>query len=152
MFAALAAANIAAVFTAWELLPLAVHLSIAGIFIVAALYLLTKNFFVKYNSQNDFIEIEQSGLFSDPDKPVKGHFSGYLKHRIQDFDVEKRWYGSKLILKYEELNGNIRTVESPFTFFSKRHVRVLSLDLKRILDTDINLFIGAGFQRPENPA
>ncbi|KAB1065726.1 hypothetical protein [Salibacter halophilus] len=140
--------NVLIIFTDFIFMAWPIHAAVAGLFFVGALLVLTKEFFVKYDSRDDFIEIERSRLFSNTKRPRKGHIQGYWKYRVCDYDIIDRWYGSKLILNYEKPNGNIDVITIPFSFISQRHVKILKRDLSRILQNDTALFVGSSFKKP----
>lgn len=148
VFLGLGVLNIAIAFTNLALFSMPLHLAFGALFIVLSLLLLTREFFVEYDSRNDLIEIERSRLFSSPRKPRVNHMIGYVKYRVRDYEIKDRWYGSRLIIKYEKLNGEIITNEIPFSFLSNRHIRILKRDLSRIVSSDTTLFIGSSFRNP----
>lgn len=144
-------ANVAVVFTPFAVFPEYIHLILAVLFAGAAVYIMLKNYFIKYDSYADSITIERSALFSFSRKPKARSFDGYRKYDIREYTVENKWYGTVLLLKYETHNGETEEARIPFRFFSARHANVLNKDLKRILNTDFHMFIGSGFRNPNLP-
>lgn len=149
--AIMAVLNVAVIFTPFKFLPEYLHLILAVLFAGASVYIMLKDYFVKYDSHEDSITIERSALFSFSGKPKANRFDGYRKYDIREYTIVKKWYGTVLILKHETQNGDIEEVRIPFRFFSSRHANVLNKDLKRILNTDFHMFIGSGFRNPNLP-
>ncbi len=149
--AVLAVVNVAIIFTPFALVPGYLHLILAILLGGAAVYIMLKDYFVKYDSHAESITIERSSLFSISRKPKAHRFVGFRKYDIREYQVDKKWYGTVLLLKHEKQNGNFEEVRIPFRFFSARHAHVLNKDLKRILNTDFHMFIGSGFRNPNLP-
>lgn len=137
--------------TGTHFLPLFIHLILAILFSGAAVYILLKNYFVKYDSFADAVIIERPSLFSFGSKPKPQLMNRFMKHDLREYNVENKWYGSVLQLKYETTSGNIEEIRIPFRFFGVRRAAVLQKDLKRILNTDFHMFIGSGFHIPQPP-
>jgi hypothetical protein len=129
---------------------LPIHIVLSALFIVACLYLLTKEVFIKYDSRDDMIEIVHSRLFSSSKKPGSSFF-GYVKYRVRSFEIIDRWYGTKLIINYETMNGEISRNEIPFSFLSSRRIDFIKKDLSKIINIDFDsdtMFIGSNLRNP----
>lgn len=100
-------------------------------FVLVSVFLLTKNLFVKYDSVDELIEIEQSSLVSSANT-VKLKQKGYVKCRIKDYQVVEKWYQTKVVLHYQSTTGGVRHHEITFPFISGKHLKALKADLNRI--------------------
>ena len=107
------------------------HFVIGLAFVVIAVLLLTRNIFVKYDSVDELIEIEESSLVSSANT-VKLKQKGYVKCRIKDYQVVEKWYLTKVVLHYQGTSGNLRVHEIKFPFISNKHLKALKADLQRI--------------------
>lgn len=147
---AVALSNILISFTNIHPFSLPIHIALAALCIVACLYLLTKEVFIKYDSRDDVIEIVHSRLFSSSKKHASSPF-GYLKYRVRSFEIIDRWYGTKLIINYEKMNGEISRNEIPFSFLSSRRLNIIKKDLSKIINIDFDnetMFIGSNLRNP----
>lgn len=150
IFLLVAIGNILISFTNIHPFSLPIHIALAALFLVACLYLLTKDVFIKYDSRDDMIEIVHSRLFSSSKKPSHTPF-GYVKYRVRSFEIIDRWYGTKLIINYEKMNGEISRNEIPFSFLSNRRINIIKKDLSKIIHVDFDndtMFVGSNLRNP----
>lgn len=109
-----------------------IHFGLGLGLVLISLFLLTRNMFVKYDSVDELIEIEESSLVSSVDS-VKHKQKGYVKCRIKDFELVERWYITKVILHYQSSEGRgMRQHEISFPFMDRKNLRALKADLQRI--------------------
>lgn len=137
-------------FTGLQFMPLPIHLGVGVLFVIAALLLLTREFFVRYDSKSELIEIDRSGLFSKNEDFAPRSHLGFVKFQIRDYEMRDHWFGSVLLLTYEKRNGERFNKRVPLALFSKRHIQIIKRDLNRIIsgNSDMNLFIGSSFKNP----
>jgi len=108
-----------------------VHISIAvSLFIFAGL-IMSKNIFIKYNSEDAVLEIERAGLFSSKNT-IHSSQLGFVKAKIQDFSVEKTWYGGAFTLVYSTSKGKPYAKRFPIFFGSTDTMVKMNEDLKMI--------------------
>lgn len=136
-------------FTPIQFMALPLHIGIGILFIIAALLLLTKDFFIRYDSKSDLIEIDRSSMFANSNDK-HANYLGIIKYQIRDYKMIDRWYGSKLIITYEKLNGERFEHSIPVSLVTSRQVSIIKRDLSRIVsvNSDTNLFIGSSFRNP----
>lgn len=124
--------NLVVVFTNFPPLSSTFHFVISILSLFFSVYLLTRNFFVKYDSLADLIEIEQSSLLADSEK-AKSNQKGYIKYRIQDFEIKQSFINTKLTLYYSTSKGKTRVHQIAIPFFAKKHAMQLKQDLLHIV-------------------
>ncbi|UTW67296.1 hypothetical protein KFE94_04050 [bacterium SCSIO 12643] len=108
-----------------------IHISIAvSLFIFAGL-IMSKNIFIKYNSEDAVLEIERAGLFSSRNT-IHSSQLGFVKAKIQDFSVEKTWYGGAFTLVYSTSKGKPYSKRFPIFFGSTETMVKMNEDLKMI--------------------
>lgn len=103
-------------------------------FILSSIFFLTKNLFIKYDSVDELIEIEQSSLVSSANT-VKSNQRGYVKCRVKDFTIVDSWFQTKVVLHYQGSSGSMRQHEIRFPFFRNKHLSALEADLSRIKES-----------------
>ena len=115
-----------------------VHISISvSLFIMSGL-IMSKNMFIKYNSEDAVIEIERSGLFSGKNTIHSGQL-GFVKTKLQDYHVSSAWYGIELTLVYSTSTGRPYSKSFPILFGTKEGLRQLDKDLSIITNTPLSV-------------
>lgn len=107
------------------------HISIAVSLFVFAGLIMSKNIFIKYNSEDAVLEIERAGLFSSRNT-IHSSQLGFVKAKIQDFSVEKTWYGGAFTLVYSTSKGKPYAKRFPIFFGSTETIVKMNEDLKMI--------------------
>ncbi len=130
-------------FTSWALFDVFIHLAISSLFMIAALLILTKSWFLRYNSTTEMVEIDRSTLFAGVNSNISR--LGMNKVQIRDYEVRNYWLGAIVHIEYEMRNGTIFKQRIPFTLFTNRHLAVIKSDLARIIsgNSESSLFIGS---------
>lgn len=130
-------------FTRFAIFDALVHLGIGLLMLISSLLILTKSWFLRYNSSTEMIEIDRSTLFSKVDSKVSR--LGMNKLQIRNYNIKNYWFGAIVHIEYEMRNGSIFKQRIPFTLFSHRHLAVIQLDLSRIIrgNSNSSLFIAS---------
>jgi len=130
-------------FTTFAPFDLFIHIASAVLFIIAALLILTKSWFVRYNSTTEMIEIDRSRLFATPLSSITR--LGMNKVQIKDYEINHYWFGAVVQIEYEMRNSTIFKQRIPLTLFSHRHLAMIQSDLSRIINgnSESSLFIGS---------
>lgn len=108
-----------------------VHLSIAVSFFIAAGLIMSRNFFVKYNSEDAVLEIERAGIFSNKNT-IHSSQLGFVKAKISDYSVEKTWYGGAFTLMYSTSTGRPYSKRFPVFFVGTEIMVQMNEDLGKI--------------------
>jgi hypothetical protein len=132
----LGAVNLSILLTQVQPLPDLTHISIAVSFFLLAGLVMSKNFFVKYNSEDEVIEIERSGLFSSRNT-VHSMQLGFIKTKVQGYSVEKTWYGGSFTLIYSTSSGRAYSKKFPMLFVSNEMLDAMDQDLEIITNSSI---------------
>lgn len=127
----LGAVNVAVLLTQIQPFSDLIHLSIAVSLFVFAGLLMSRNFFLKYNSEDAVLEIERAGLFSSKNT-VHSSQLGFVKTKIDDYAVEKTWYGGTFTLGYSTSTGKPYSKKFPIFFVSSDVVVKMNKDLSQI--------------------
>lgn len=133
--------------TGWLTLSTAQAMLVSGIATVLFAYLSSRKFFVKYNREDEVVEIEQSKLFTTLRMRKRGQ-KDFPKNWIQSYELIDRWYGRKLIINSTKWDGSLEKNEFPILFLSAKKANALRLDLTQIINADDTLFIGSNFRNP----
>tara|TARA_R110002050_G_scaffold200591_1_gene335547 strand:- start:97277 stop:97801 length:525 start_codon:yes stop_codon:yes gene_type:complete len=108
-----------------------VHLSIAVSLFISAGLLMSRNFFIKYNSEDAVLEIERAGLFSSKNT-IHSSQLGFVKAKIDDYAVERTWYGGSFTIGYSTSTGRPYSKKFPIFFVSSDVVVKMNKDLSKI--------------------
>jgi len=111
-----------------------VHISIAVTLFILAGLLMSKTFFIKYNSEDAVLEIERAGLFSGKNAIHSGQL-GFVMTKIDSYAVEKKWYGGTFTLGYSTSTGKPYSKTFPIFFASTEMMISMSKDLSIITNT-----------------
>jgi hypothetical protein len=110
------------------------HISIAVTLFISAGLIMSRNFFIKYNSEDAVLEIERAGIFSS-NTTVHSSQLGFVKTKIDNFSVENTWYGGAFTIGYSTSTGRPYTKRFPFLFASSEVIVQMSNDLGEITNT-----------------
>ncbi|MFT4752526.1 MAG: hypothetical protein ACI9GM_001415 [Salibacteraceae bacterium] len=105
-----------------------VHLSIAVSLFISAGLIMSKSFFVKYNSEDAVLEIERAGIFSSKNT-IHSSQLGFVKAHISDYAVEKTWYGGTFTLCYATSTGRPYSKSFPLLFVGTETMVRMNEDL-----------------------
>jgi hypothetical protein len=108
-----------------------IHLSIAVSLFISAGLLMSRNFFIKYNSEDAVLEIERAGLFSSKNT-IHSSQLGFVKAKIDDYSVQSTWYGGSFTLGYSTSKGRPYTKSFPIFFVSTETMVSVNKDLSQI--------------------
>lgn len=133
---ALGLVNLSVMLTQVQPLPDLTHISIAVSFFVLAGLVMSRNFFIKYNSEDEVIEIERSGLFSSRNT-VHSMQLGFVKSKVQGYSVDKTWYGGSFTLIYSTSSGRAYSKKFPMLFVSNEILDAMNQDLEVITNSSI---------------
>ena len=114
------------------------HISISVSLFIMSGIIMSKNMFIKYNSEDAVIEIERSGIFSGKNAIHSGQL-GFIKLKVQDFHVAKTWYGMELTLVYSTSSGKSYSKAFPVLFATKKGCSDLANDLRVITNTPLEI-------------
>ena len=130
-------------FTRFAVFDVFVQLGFSALLLIVALLILTKSWFLRYNSTTEMIEIDKSTLFANVHSNVSR--LGMNKIQIRDYEIKNYWLGAVVHIKYEMRNGSVFKQKIPFTLFSHRHLAVIQSDLSRVIsgNSESSLFIGS---------
>lgn len=128
--------NLAVMLTQVQPLPDLTHISIAVSFFILSGLVMSKNFFIKYNSEDEVIEIERSGLFSSRNT-VHSMQLGFVKSKVQGYSVQKSWYGGSFTLIYSTSTGRAYSKKFPMFFVSNEILDAMDQDLEVITNSSI---------------
>ncbi|HBH05505.1 MAG TPA: hypothetical protein DDX92_02750 [Flavobacteriales bacterium] len=129
---ALGILNVAIIFTNIHPFTDLSHASIAVVFFAVSGLLLSRDIFLKYDSSDEVLEIERSGLFTS-NIAVRSGQRGYIKYRIKDFELIGKWYGARLHINYETGAGQTIKNSFPIFFFKGAQLNELKNDLNGIV-------------------
>ncbi len=132
IFVGLGLMNVLIIFTNMHPFSDLNHISLAVVFFILAGILMSRNLFLKYDSSDEVVEIERSGLFTTR---IESHSNqvGYVKYRIKDYKLTSKWYGAQLTLSYETSAGVVTKNTFPIFFFGNDQVMSLRTDLDKIV-------------------
>ena len=105
-----------------------VHLSIAVSLFISAGLIMSRSFFVKYNSEDAVLEIERAGIFSSKNT-IHSSQLGFVKAHISDYSVEKTWYGGAFTLSYSTSTGRPYSKRFPLFFVGTETMVRMNEDL-----------------------
>ena len=111
-----------------------VHLSISVSLFMSAGLIMSKTFFIKYNSEDAVLEIERSGLFSGKNAIHSGQL-GFVMSKIDTYAVDKTWYGGSFTIGYSTSTGKPYSKSFPIFFASSEMMISMSKDLSEITNT-----------------
>lgn len=134
-------------FTGWLSLSDVQSIILGGVAFAIFGYLVSRKFFVRYNREEELVEIEQSRLFSSTRMRKLGQ-KNFPKNWIQSYEVIDRWYGKKLVINSTKWDGTLAKNEFPILFLSNKKANAIRVDLTQIMNADDNLFIGSNFRNP----
>lgn len=123
--------NVGILLTQMQPLSDLAHISIGVSFFVMAGLVMSKNIFIKYNSEDAVIEIERAGLFSS-NRAVHSGQLGFVKTKVQGYEVRKTWYGSSFTLVYSTSKGRTYSKKFPIFFGSAEDAISMDEDLSEI--------------------
>ena len=92
---------------------------------------MSRNFFVKYNSEDAVLEIERAGIFSSKNT-IHSSQLGFVKAKIRDYSVEKTWYGGAFTLMYSTSTGRPYSKRFPVFFVGTDVMVQMNDDLSKI--------------------
>ena len=135
--------NIAILITQIQPFSSLVHLSIAVSMFIASGLIMSRNFFIKYNSEDAVLEIERAGIFSSKNT-IHSSQLGFVKAHIKDYSVEKTWYGGAFTLNYATTSGRSYSKKFPVFFVATETMVEMNQDLgkitnKMIINTTISV-------------
>lgn len=105
-----------------------IHLSIAVSLFISAGLIMSRNFFLKYNSEDAVLEIERAGIFSSKNT-IHSSQLGFVKAKIRDYSVEKTWYGGAFTLMYSTSTGRPYSKRFPVFFVGTEVMVKMNEDL-----------------------
>lgn len=123
--------NVAILLTQMQPFSNLVHLSIAVSLFISAGLIMSRNFFVKYNSEDAVLEIERAGIFSSKNT-IHSSQLGFVKAKISDYSVEKTWYGGAFTLMYSTSTGRPYSKRFPVFFVGTETMVSMNNDLGKI--------------------
>ena len=123
--------NVVILFTRIQPFSNLVHLSIAISLFISAGLIMSRNFFVKYNSEDAVLEIERAGIFSSKNT-IHSSQLGFVKAKINDYSVEKTWYGGAFTLMYSTSTGRPYSKKFPIFFVGTETMVSMNDDLGKI--------------------
>lgn len=125
------AANVLILLTQIQPFTNLVHLSIAVSLFVSGGLIMSRNFFIKYNSEDAVLEIERAGIFSSKNT-IHSSQLGFVKAKISEYSVEKTWFGGVFTLMYSTSTGRPYSKRFPVLFASTSTMVQLNDDLALI--------------------
>lgn len=112
------------------------HISISVSMFIMAGMIMSRNIFIKYNSEDAVIEIERAGLFSSKNTIHSGQL-GFVKAEVRNFEVENTWYGGAFTLEYTTSSGRPYQKRFPILFASSAMLVEFNDDLRKITNATV---------------
>lgn len=119
-----------------------VHLSIAVSFFITAGLIMSRNFFIKYNSEDAVLEIERAGIFSSKNT-IHSSQLGFVKAKISDYSIDKTWYGGAFTLWYSTSTGRPYSKRFPVFFVGAQTMVEMNDDLGKITNTVVTTSVNS---------
>lgn len=126
--------NVAILLTQIQPFSSLIHLSIAVSLFIAAGLTMSRNLFIKYNSEDAVLEIERAGLFSSKNT-IHSSQLGFVKTKISDYSIERTWYGGAFTLWYSTSKGRPYFKRFPVLFVGEQTMVKMNDDLGKITNT-----------------
>ncbi len=126
--------NVAILLTQIQPFSTLVHLSITVSLFIAAGLTMSRNFFLKYNSEDAVLEIERAGIFSSKNT-IHSSQLGFVMAKITDYSVEKTWYGGTFTIWYSTSKGRPYSKQFPLLFVGSHTMVRMNEDLGKITNT-----------------
>jgi hypothetical protein len=127
----LGSVNVAVLLTHMQPFTDLAHISIAVSLFISAGLIMSRNFFIRYNSEDAVLEIERAGLFSSKNT-IHSSQLGFVKAKIQGYSVDNTWYGGSFTLVYSTSRGKAYSKKFPVIFGSKETMLKMNEDLGNI--------------------